>query len=378
MLTDSPAQPEAIRPRPRRGDGPAVHRARRGAGLVLAVIVLLALSLGAAEAAVRLEPVMAVSETPAAVSVQADERLFTFMAALNAAGYDDENNPGGLHPVRQAVRAQLDGQPLPSLSRLRWRLRLCRVIHESQCIHWLLQRGGPPAFERQADGWWLPVPAFLFLGFDTALRDFYVEAEIARLWAEHRPAYEAEVTRYQDLLGPSLQTTLGYLRLSAPATGRVVMLPNLLDAYWRGYGPAVGSTSYIVSGPAQRPNVGLVQHEFMHPIINPLVDANLDAIEPAQVQRLFGQLKGQVSRGYRNWGAVLHESVIRAIEVRLAEADARAPMLANEEAQGFWLVRPLAQALQDYERGTANIEAYMPTLLATLNTVPAATLGGDR
>jgi hypothetical protein len=332
-----------------------------------------------AELAVRLEPV-----TPAKaglaepVQLVADERLFTLMAALNAAGYDEENNEQGMHPVRQAVRAALAGQDLSSLDRLRPRLRLCRLIHASQCVHWLLQRGGPPDFDRQAEGWWLDVPGFLFLGLDAALRDFYLEADIAGLWQAHKPAYQAEIGRYQELLAPSLQLTLDYLRVSAPTTSKVVMLPNLLDSYWRGYGPAVGDTSYIVSGPAETPNIGLLQHEFMHPIINPLVDANLEAVAPGQARRLFAQLRGQVADGYQNWQAILHESVIRAVEVRLVEPGGREWLLAREEAQGFWLVRPLAQQLEDYEQGDTSLPEYMPTLLGALNELDAAGWGRAR
>lgn len=360
------------------GRSPAVRRLGVWLGLPLGAVVMLALALGAVEAAVRLEPVTAASGTPVeAVSLQADERLFTLMAALNAAGYDDEANELGMHPVRQAVRTELAGKTLVSLGQWRWRLALCRLIHESKCAHWLLQRGGPPDFARQVEGWWVDAPAFLFLGMDGALRAFYAEAEIARLWQTHRPAYEAEIARYQDVLEPSLQATRDYLRVSAPESGRVVMLPNLLNAYWRGYGPAIGDTSYIISGPAQQPNISLVQHEFMHPVINPLVDANLNAIDPELARRLFDRLKVEVPRGYGSWEGILHECVIRAIQVRLADPAERDWLIRKEESAGLWLVRPLARALEDYERAGVTIGEYMPLLLASLNDVRPESIGGE-
>jgi hypothetical protein len=221
-------------------------------------------------------------------------------------------------------------------------------------------------------------PGVLFVGLDAALRDFYLEAGIAELWGHQSAAYEAEAARYQDLLGPSLQGVLDYLRMSAPASGRVLMLPNLLDAYWRGYGHAVGETRYTLSGPAETPNISLVQHEFMHPIINPLVDANLAAVDPELAQQLFAQLEGEVGRGYQSWEGILHESVIRAVEVRLAEAADREAILNNEESQGFWLLRPFAHQLEDYERGTSTMAEYLPTLLALLNSLPVESLAGVR
>lgn len=379
MPTDSA---ELVGPVPLAGRRPASPALLRGvrvlAAWLLAALALLTVGLGSTELLVRFEPVTPAGAAPAApVRIVADERLFTFMAALNAAGYDDENNVLGMHPVRQAVRADLAGLYLPSLDRLRPRLQMCRLIHESQCLHWLLQRGGPPDFARQAEGWWPDVPAFLFLGMDTALRDFYLEAGIARLWQNHQPAYAAEIARYQALLEPSLQVTQDYLGVSASSIGTVVMLPNLSDAYWRGYGLAVGDTSYIVSGPAETPNIGLLQHEYLHPIINPLVDANLTAIDPAQSRRLFAALRGGVARGYGSWEAILHESVIRAVQVRLAAPAEREWQLEKEESAGFWLVRPLAQQLEDYEAGDVSLAEYMPTLLAAVNTLQADRLGAQ-
>ena len=73
------------------------------------VLALAAGVLGIAELAVRLEPVTAASQPPAGddVQLQADERIFTLFAALNAAGYDEENNERGMSPVRVQVRAAL-------------------------------------------------------------------------------------------------------------------------------------------------------------------------------------------------------------------------------------------------------------------------------
>jgi hypothetical protein len=327
------------------------------------------LALAAAELAVRFEPVTvsAPSTAGAYVQLSADERLFTLFAALNAAGYDEENSEQGFSPVRQAVRADLAGKELRSLARLRPHLAVCRLIHVSQCATWILQRGPAPDFARAVDGWAIRAPALLFFGFDRALADFYREAEIAALWQAQQPAFAAEIERYQPLVEPAVAAVFAYLRLTGAPTAGVRVLPNLLDAHWRGYGPHVGALSYVVMGPAVEPNVGLIQHEAMHPILNPLVDAHLDAIERSQADRLFAALKPQVGAGYQNWPTILHECVIRAVEVRLAAPSDRERLLRQEEAHGFALVRPLAEHLAEYEASGEPLAAYMPRLLATLN-----------
>jgi len=204
-------------------------------------------------------------------------------------------------------------------------------------------------------------------GFAAALAQFHREAEIAVLWQAQQPAYAAEIERYQALVEPAVAEVFAYLRLAEPPTAGVRVLPNLLDAYWRGYGPHVGALSYVVMGPAIEPNVGLIQHEAMHPILNPLVDAHLGAVAHDQADRLFAAIKPNVGAGYQTWPAILHESVIRAVEVRLAAPTDRERLIRQEEANGFSLVRPLASQLVDYESTDEPLATYMPRLLAALN-----------
>lgn len=335
-----------------------------------AVPGVIVLCLALVELAVRLEPVTAPLPAPGGeyVQLQADERLFTLFAALNAAGYDEENNERGMSEARQQMRAALAGEGRGEVtSPLRAYLALCRTIHVSQCATWILQRGPAPDFARAVDGWALNAPAFPFLGFDRALAAFYREAGIASLWQAQRPAYEAEIARYRDLATPAVAAVFAYLKISEPPTAGVVVLPNLLDAYWRGYGPRVGDLSYVVMGPAVEPNVGLIQHEAMHPILNPMIDAHLDAVERQQADRLLAALKPRVAAGYRTWPNILHESVIRAVEVRLAAPADRQRLIRQEEAAGFPLVRPLADRLAEYEASGQTMAEFMPRLLDALN-----------
>ena len=86
-----------------------------------------------------------------------------------------------------------------------------------------------------------------------------------------------------------------------------------------------------------------------------------------QGKRLFATLKPRVSAGYRSWPNILHESVIRAVKVRLAAPADRGRLIRQEEAAGFPLVRPLAGRLAEYEAGGQTIAEFMPRLLAALN-----------
>ncbi len=354
---------------------PAPSKPRRALRILVTIAVaggiiaaLAGVLLWSAEVQVRTEAVTIQAATAGQphIVVEADERLFTLMAALNAAGYNDENNEKGMYPVRRQVRTQLAARNIPSLIRL----RLYFQAHPSQYVAWVLERGAPPRFSRAESEWSIDgVPAFAFFGLDGALADFYREADIASLWKQYEPEYAREVARYQPLANGAVKEALDYARLDERETPQIVILPNLLDSYWRGYGPVVGNVSYVVIGPSDTPNTVLVQHEMLHAVVNPLVSANLGVINPSQADALYQALRTRVAPGYGSWETLLDESVIRAIGARLLAPAERPSYLATQEAQGFMLVGPLATRLEAYEASGQRLPEFVPALLGSLNDI---------
>lgn len=345
--------------------------------LILVIFLLISLT-GAAELSVRKQPVRtAVSEETDLptdvewVHVSLDERTFTLFAALNAAGYDDENFGATYHPVRQQVRQYLANRPFSGLNRLRMQLKL---MDSYGFVLWAMHYGGPPEFARQ-EGDWADMPGFMFFGLEGILRDFYQEVDIASLWQEVQPQYELEAARYQQVAGQAALEAIDYTRLGAAPFQKLIVIPNLLDAHWRGYGPQIGDNAYVVAGPTRdEPDLGLIQHETLHPIIGPLVEANLDAIDPQKAKSLYAVIRVRVPSGYGTWEAIVEESVIWALNARLVEPEWRENSLRNAEQAGFLLVRPLAESLESYEQGNATLAEYMPTLLGTINEVDSVEL----
>jgi hypothetical protein len=78
---------------------------------------------------------------------------------------------------------------------------------------------------------------------------FYQEMDIASLWQEVLPQYELEAACYQEAAGLAIHSALDYTRLEEVSIQQVVVIPNLLDAHWRCYGPHVGDTAYVINGP---------------------------------------------------------------------------------------------------------------------------------
>ncbi len=51
------------------------------------------------------------------ITVTENKTIFTLFCLLNLGGYDEENNPAGMHPVRVLVRQQLAREVPPDLAK---------------------------------------------------------------------------------------------------------------------------------------------------------------------------------------------------------------------------------------------------------------------
>ena len=301
------------------------------------------------------------------ISVIADERLFTLFAALNVAGYDREINPDGMSETRLAVRAALADRPLAILPVLRLYRGMCQEVRISRCAMYVLHLGPAPDFARVVRGWFVDAPEHDFLGFDWALREFHREANITSLWQQHRPAYQRAVAAYAAVAAPLAEAALRYTRMPPIQARHLVVIPNLLDTGWVGYGPQIGDTAYVILGPSAEVETGLLQHELLHSAVNPAIFAALASLDSTARARLEEQISAVVGRqDYRALEGVVCESVIRALEIRLAPEDAREGLLAEEDGDGFVLVRPLFIGLADYEQTMGTFGDYVPALLQSL------------
>jgi hypothetical protein len=334
------------------------------AGLVVVVGAALALRLPA-ELAVRLETVVAPKPDfgPQAMVVAPDERIFTLFAALNAAGYARQYEGVPMLPVRQDVSAALAEKDLPSLERLGKVFERMEAYH---LVNWALQRGAGPGSGRAEPGWWITTRAADFYGLDVALGAFYVEADIPALWQSAAPAYDAQIAGWQPLAEAASHRLLTYLRMSEYPFRQLVIIPNLLDSHYSGYGPQIGEIAYVVAGPTETELSlsGLIEHEALHSTIGPMLDRQIDLIPRARSERLFAVLKEQMPAGYGTWASALEESLIRAIVLRmLSDEQLRARQIERLEAEGFLLVPTLVRGLAGYEQSGQSFEEYLPLLL---------------
>jgi hypothetical protein len=191
------------------------------------------------------------------------------------------------------------------------------------------------------------------------------------MWQQVAPDYDRAVDHYQEISEPAASQLLDYLGVKDPPVDQIIVIPNLLDSYWRGYAVMIERTAYLVVGPVDTDlnYIGLMQHEMTHPVIGPMIEANLKVVTPDAKNRLYPAIKKAAPKGYEDWEGILEETLNKAIGLRLMhDPDLAERGLRREEANGFLLVRVFFKALSGYEASEQTMEEYMPTLLATLNT----------
>lgn len=114
----------------------------------------------------------------------------------------------------------------------------------------------------------------------------------------------------------------------------------------------------------------LLFHEFSHSFVNPSTARYADLV--AQSSDRFEPVREIMSdHAYGKWDICVNEHIVRAVEIRLAEAlhgpEAVEKRFREEEYRGFGYIRPLVAKLREYEaqRDAAGISFvdYMPELL---------------
>ncbi len=326
---------------------------------LLPVLVLLAVAL-----ALPLRAQEAAEEN----QLDADVRMFTVMAAINVAGYNDGVDTRGDSLVRQAVRRRLESFDGPSKKLLQAAYEQFRLRDPaenlSQFVTYALLCQGPPTFELYADlPTDLPPDVRPVRNLGPILQQFYEEAGIESLWLEYQPAYEEELARYQAALTPMLVRTAGYLRIgpqSREFQGFKVWIdlmgaPNALNT--RLYGGNV----QVVAHPSDRIQLKEIRHAFLVHLLDRLSIRNREVVASKQVLARFALFAPALDDTYKeDFELLVTKSLVKAVEARLDHGDTEAAKPVVEQAlrEGFILTPYFYEALGKYEEDTQIMNSF--------------------
>jgi tetratricopeptide (TPR) repeat protein len=318
---------------------------------------------------------IAIKTVPAAaqeIVAEPDLTLFTVMAAINAAGYDEGADRMAPDSIRAGVRKDLEGRNIPSLEALREIYKAHRRADPgqdvSQYVSLALLSNGPPKFELMLGPANLPPDALELQEMVPLLAAFYEQADIPALWNKYTPAMEQDTERYQRLLTRAIQETNGYLRIE---TGGFMGLrfavylnplaaPGLTDA--RNY----GDNYYIVSSAWANLPEEEIRHGWLHYILDGYALKYPNIVQSKAALTEIAQRAPALDPAFRSdFSLLLTESLIRAIQARLQQGDDRARLASVQDAveEGYLLAPYFYEALKEFVEQPVGMRLYFSEMV---------------
>lgn len=199
------------------------------------------------------------------------------------------------------------------------------------------------------------------------LAQFYAAANLDDLWRSSGKAYAEALETYRKDAPAILGRAADYMRAPAIPGGRIVLLPNLLGRPGQGHLiRQSGRVVFVVSAAPAVDRLALVR-PFVRLVLDPVRGTAIEATRRAEP--LFPQVREVAARaGFRTWPEIVVESMIEATAIRLALAgDEAHAALRAAYARGLVLVDHFSAQLSEYERTTATLVDFYPTMVAAVD-----------
>ena len=308
--------------------------------------------------------------------VLADRRVFTVMAFLNAVGYDEEAKGKQMHPTRAEVRRLINERKAAYPREFdSWReyyqKKNLKIFHYqdfalSLSYDYPFRRTYPD--EKMGYPW----TASRLKDFPDTLNGFWSKVNLGEIWNEVKSEYIAEIRKYDFGRMDSQRSFLWeYLKMERSDGYVLVLIPNLLDRHYHAIWAQYENYGYSVESPGTM-SYGLNIHEYLHSIVNPIVEAHYDS-HGEKLREYYGAAKDQpLVASYRNPVVFTYECLVRALDWRLRvkmgdlseqQAASRMEYLG---AEGLTLAHPFYILLTEYEQEEVSFEAFVPALFERL------------
>ena len=304
-------------------------------------------------------------------TVDGNEAMFTTMCALYASGFEGDISADNWSTYRARIRERARKQQGPAVEAMREFYRQHELRDPaamlSRYVWFGLVSGPAPKFQLVLRRDQLPPEVLSLEGFSEILSNYYTEQKIGALWRDVQPVYLREIERLHDSVAQIVLVATTYLRevlnpsedrtftvIVEPLVGRITNVRNYGDHY-----------AIILSGSEQIPT-DVVRHAFLHFLLDPLplqyphvVVVKRPVFEvAAKAPRLPADLKDD----YLSW---FGECTVRAVELklkRLSPGERDLALNAND-AHGYAMVRPIFNALVNYEKSEPGMKIYFPELV---------------
>lgn len=241
------------------------------------------------------------------VTIENNGEIFNLFVLASANGYDYEN--------------------AKEVSKARWIAKKYVLTHKERCSGILdkfkAEMSGDEYYSNAMhtilshDGNVLKKKKILSL-----LGEFRECAQLDRLRHTLNNEYNAELEYYRE----HIQELLSFVQdsLNVPSNfwpKHIVIVPNLLDAYYRGYNVRNEEESFIVIGPGKsEQNLITLLHELIHILFYSQITASIKTC--SSISNGFEAARGKyplINSGYGDLNTYLAENMVIALEIYLAE-----------------------------------------------------------
>jgi tetratricopeptide (TPR) repeat protein len=333
----------------------------------LALVRLLALTA-------ILSAVVLAQQQPQEGQLDGSQTLFTVLAAINAAGYDDNLDSNANSPVRKQVREAIAQKHLNSVEALK---KFFADHHKedpkaelSQYISFALSLQGPPDFQFWMPSQEVPPDVRKLDGLNELIADFYREADIEDLWKQSQPALNRVIASYHSGVVQGVLQANAYLRnpTSGSRGSRFQVYVDLLGAPNEIQTRSYKSNYYVVVTPSAEPQVDQVRHAYLHFLLDPLSLRYFEQWGRDRSLADYAQSAPALDDAYKNDFMLLAtECVIKSVESRLASGAKKQELVNQALSQGFVLTPALAEGLAVYEKQPESLRNYFPDLLGGID-----------
>ena len=327
--------------------------------LVSAIVLLSALPVGASAAE--------------AGSIDANQSLFTVMAAINAVGYKADLSSPNNHPLRDAIQKELAKRQIPSLPGIKdffdRHRRRTDSQELSQYVSFALSCAGPPNFNfalRDVD---IPPDAATMKELSGLLAKFYTEADIPDLWKRSQPAIEQYIARYHEpVTNAVLQTNLYLRQMTSGFKGRTFRVIIELQAAPNQIQTRSYSDDYaIVVSPSPELRTFDIRHGYLHYVLDPLSTRNQEILNRKKSLVDHAMRAQALGDSYKeDYLLLVTESLIKVVESRLDHKPAMVQEALNE---GYILAPYFAEALPVYEKQESSMALYYKEMVQAIDVV---------
>ena len=312
-----------------------------------------------------------VASNDAQNQLDGNEALFTVLAAINAAGYDEQIDAASTHVFRHALRTQLAARNLDSVFELKRFYRDHKLKNPdaelSRYITYGLLINGPPDFGYRDPDMVRPPDATSIEGLSPLLAAFYKEANLAEAWQRAQPFYDQIIEQYHEPVARAVLQVNAYARSTTSGFlgRRFQIFIDLLGAPNQVQSRSFADEYFIVVTPSVEPQIDGVRHAYLHYLVDPLGLKFSEDINKKHALGDYAQGAGALDEHYKtDFVDLATESLIKAIESRLDRKPAAAEQAMKE---GFVLAPALAEQLAIYEKQEVALRLYFPNLFAGLD-----------